>query len=346
MSRFELILRVDAPGAGGYTTADILSAASQRLRDRLYGRLGLRARGGWVTIRLDKAPPVLRRLLEACRAEGAVVGTATVTERMDRDEIAAADWFYLETRTADNSFSLSDDYPAFRPGNLPPGHALNHTFVSQAVVDTYRRVGLTGLSFLRCRNAGRKQVPGWFVALPEGFLGHGLDHPWFDRAAWVRDTGANRHARVSSLETAQYAFHQRWLRRDPGPDDHLVTTLPRLLPIPAVESPLVGVTFVTVPRYWTAVFPRADFAYVPWGEDGPNRDGKILRFRKLAVSGRARSALIDAGLFRAREFLPVRSVAAPEPGVARLDERFPPVPPMYPPEELAGLRQREAALPG
>jgi hypothetical protein len=40
----------------------------------------------------------------------------------------------------------------------------------------------------------------------------------------------------------------------------------------------------------------------------------------------------------------VRSVTSPEPGVATLDDRYPPDPPMCSREELAVLRRREKEL--
>lgn len=347
MSHFVLVLRVDAPAPGGYTTGDVLTDASQKLRTSIYRKLGLEVHSNaWVTIKLNvaKGRETLRQLLEECRVEGAVVGAGTVTEQFMDEDIAAADWFYLVTKTAGDSFSLWDDYPCYKPGTLPDGQVLNHAFVSAAFVEVCGRLGLTGLSFLRCRNAGRKRSAGWFVALPDRFLGHGLDHPWFDRDRWVRDVAAHPGMRSSSLQAAQYSFHDRWLRDDLGRDDQLVTTLPRLLPIPARDSSLTGLTFVTIPRYWTRTLPDTDFAYIPWGEDGPNRVGKVLRFRQLVVSGRARAGLMDARLLGAKVFLPVRSVARPEPGVALLDELYPPVSPMYTAEELAELRRREKML--
>jgi hypothetical protein len=79
-------------------------------------------------------------------------------------------------------------------------------------------------------------------------------------------------------------------------------------------------------------------------EDGPNREGKILRFRDLLVGGRARAALLEAGLFEEKVFLPVRVVDQPEPGVQVLDDDNRPLKPMYTPAELERLRQQEAEL--
>jgi hypothetical protein len=70
----------------------------------------------------------------------------------------------------------------------------------------------------------------------------------------------------------------------------------------------------------------------------------MMRFRMLAVSARARAALLADGLFDDKAFLPVRTVAVPEPGVEALDRTDPPIPPMYTPAELAALRAREKRL--
>jgi hypothetical protein len=343
--RYELQLRVDVPAPGGQSLGDALGPRSQEMRTAIYGALRLRVHShSWVRIDLGTAHgrQMVERLAAECAAAGAVMGTATVTERLDDVESAAADWSLLHTKTAYDSFSLWDDYPSYRSGTHPKGHALNHTFVSSEFVDAYRALGLTGLSFLRCKNAGRKQGPPWFAALPDHFLGHGLDHPWFDRDLWVREVGPHSSKRTSSIDTAQYAFHRRWLRADRVARDAVVGPLLALVPEPPPEeSTLLGLTIVTVPRYWTAASPAADFAYIPWGEDGPNREGKILRFRQLAVSRRARAALIASSLFPAEVFLAVHSITAPEPGVAVLDELYPRAPPMYTPDELAELRRLE-----
>lgn len=346
MARYELDLRLDAPAAGGL--AEALTEESARTRAGIYRELRLKVHSNaWVRIDLgsDAGQRKLGQLHEACRAGQAAAGAGTVTELLDDDESAAADWFYLTTRTAYDSFSLWDEYPSYKPGSHPAGHALNHTFVSAAFVEASERLKLRGLSFLRCRNAGRKPGPAWYVALADHGLGHGLDHPWFDRRLWIREVGEHPGRRSSSLDMGQNTFHQCWLRSDLGRDARILRPLLQLFPRRAdYESNLSGLGIVTVPRFWIRAFPDADFAYLPWGEDGPNREGKMMRFRQLIVGRKARQALIDAGLFSGKEFLAVRSVADPEDGVEILDERYPPVPPMYTAEELAALRSQESRL--
>jgi len=345
MLRFELELRVDAATLGGIEPVG-LSEESQRVRARIYKQLGLKPHSGkaWVTLDLESATGwgVVRKLADECRTGGIVVGSARAREKLDTD----AAWFQLLTRPAYDSFSLWDDYPSFRAGTHPEGHALNETFVSDAFVAAVRRAGLTGVSFLRCAKKGRKAGPWWFAALPDHSLGRGLDHPWFDRQRWIRDVGGDRSKRSSPLATGQHYFHQCWLRDDPGTGRELLQKLLDLCPMPPARTPLQGLELLTVPRYWTQAFPDADFAYLHFGEDGPNRVGKILRFRQLAVSRKARQALVDEGLFSPTSFLPFRSVDTPETGVEILDRRHAPLPPMYTAEELAVLRANERKLFG
>jgi hypothetical protein len=348
MPQFHLQLRVDAPGRDGDRLAGALTEASQHARASLYRKLGLKAHSNaWVSIALgsDKGRRTVQAILAECRAGNVVAGSATVFERLDEAETAASDWFYVTTKTADRSFSLWDDYPSYTPGSVAGQHVMNHTFVSDEFVHVCERSGLRGVSFLRCRSRGRKPAPAWFVALPDQGLGHGLDHPWFDRRLWIRDVGDQPTRRTSSRDTGQNCFHQRWLRLDLGPEAEFLVPLLELFPPPGPREPtLSGLSFVTVPRYWARAFPDADFAYVPWGEDGPNREGKPMRFRQLVVSRRARQALIDAQLLAPKTLLAVHSISVPEAGVEVLDERHGPVPPMYTPDELAALRREERSL--
>ena len=334
-----LTLRVDAPG--GDPGRQIHSAESETLRKRIYGALKLRVFSvSWVTLRLGtpKAEEAIALLEKERRAGTAQVGTAHFAQPLAEEEEPQSDWCLLSTPQVSGSFSLWDDYPAYKPGSLPAkAHALNHTFVSEPFVSACDRAGLRGLEFLSCRNSGRKAAAPWFAALPAHSLGNGLDHPWFDRERWVHHVDGDPHKRTSAIETGQNEFHQFWLRSS-AESEPLVRRLLTLCPMPAEPvSGLLGLNFVMAPRYLARAEPKEDFAYVPWGEDGPNREGKIMRFRQLALRRRARDALIAAGLFKPRDFRRVRSVAAPEPGVLDLDARYKPIGPMYSAEERAAM---------
>jgi len=162
MPRFQLQLRVDSPSSDGDRLASALTEASERVRVDLYRKLELKVHSNaWVTIALgsDKGRRTVQAILEECRAGNVVAGSATVFERLDEAETAAADWFYVTTKTADRSFSLWDDYPSYTPGGMAGQHVMNHTFVSEEFVQACERSRLRGVSFLRCRSRGRR-VPG------------------------------------------------------------------------------------------------------------------------------------------------------------------------------------------
>ena len=341
MSSFSLALRVDA---GGRET--FLSSASVDTRRKVYAALGLKAYSvAWVRIvpGSAKGNSAIRQLRDWRDAGDLVVGAAILTETFDDRDTEQAAWFYLRTRTVDD-FNLWDPYPHCKPGSLPKVHALNHTFVSSAFVSTVDRRRLTGLSFLRCESRGRKRAAPWFVALPSESLGRGVDHPWFDRTRWLRDVRDRPERRSSAIDVGQYGFHQCWIRKAAEREAPLDQILPLCPAPPAFTTGIEGLQIVTIPRYWSGVVPASDFAYVPWGEDGPNREGKTLRFRMLAVSARARAALLDDGLFDRKAFLPVRVIDTAEPEIEILDRPHARLPPMYPAFELAALRIQEERL--
>jgi hypothetical protein len=332
--RYELTFRVDAPGDDRQFTSDV----SEQYRKRIYGALKLKGFSvAWVSVRLGT--PKWEEVRALLAKERVLVGTAHLAEILDEED--EWEWSLLSTRQVSGSFSLWDDYPSYKPGSLPKNaHALNHSFVTGEFVTACERAGLRGVEFLECKNSGRKAAPPWYAALPAHGLGRGLDHPWFDRERWVRHVQHDSHKRFSGIDTGQNHFHQFWLRPQ-AQGEPLVRQLLDICPMPkAPESGLFGLTFVMAPRYLARVQPKEDFAYVPWGEDGPNREGKMMRFRQLAVRRRARNALIEAGLFKPRDFLRMRTVAKPEPGVVDLDAKYPPPPPMYSAEELGAMRAK------
>lgn len=336
------MLRVDAPDTPAQK-GGMLSPASEVLRKKIYGELKLKARSvAWITMEFGskKGDAAIAHLIAEREAGRIVVGSAYLTEAIDWSKAGECDWFLLSTRQVDD-FNLWDGYPGCKAGTLPKVNALNHTFVSSAFVETCTKRRLRGISFLQCANRGRKAARPWFTALPDQFFGRGLDHPWFDRSKWLPHAGHRPKARTSAVNIGQSHFHQRFLRADAKHE--VLEAMLRLCPPNPSGSSIEGFQVVGIPRYWSGAVPDADFAFIPWGEDGPNREGKLLRFRQLMIAKRARAALIDAGLFDQKAFLPVTIVrdAAHE---HILDRNMPPIPPMYSAAELEILRARERNL--
>jgi hypothetical protein len=339
---FSLMLRVDAPDAPAQK-GGMLSPASDALRKQVYAGLKLKPTSvAWITLvpETTKGDAAIARLIAEREAGRLIVGSAYLTEAIDWDTAGDAEWFLLNTRHIDD-FNLWDSYPGCKAGTLPPVHALNGTFVSSAFVETCKERQLRGISFLQCENRGRKKGKPWFVALPDHSFGRGLDHPWFDRAKWLPHAGHRPDRRVSAIDIGQSQFHQRFLRDDAR--HPVLDAMRRLCPPDPSASSIEGFQIVGIPRYWSGAVPDADFAFVPWGEDGPNRDGKLLRFRQVMIANRARAALIGAGLFKQKAFLPIIVVRNATPDYI-LDGNSPAIPPMYSTAELAILRARERDL--
>src|SRR5688572_29950047 len=274
---YDFTFRVDAPGDDRQFGSDV----SDEYRKRIYGALKLKVFSvAWVSIRLGT--PKWEEVRAFLIKERVLVGSAHLAEILDEED--EWEWSLLHTPQVSGSFSLWDDHVEFKPGSLPKkAHALNHSFVTGEFIATCERAGLRGIEFLECKNAGRKAAPPWYAALPAHALGHGLDHPWFDRDRWVRHVRDYAGKRFSGIDTGQNQFHQFWLRKE-AQNEPLVREMLEVCPMrPKAESGLFGLKFVMAPRYLARVEPKDDFAYVPWGEDGRNREGKMMRFRQLAV---------------------------------------------------------------
>ncbi len=111
--------------------------------------------------------------------------------------------------------------------------------------------GLTGLDFLWVRDLGRYQAPQWYAAIAQRPLGHGLDHPWFDRtnplaraATLGGDVSSDGSYGVRHFDNRH--FGDRWTSGDAEIDDLL-----RLFP---GDTPL-GLIMNAVPRYRPLLVP-------------------------------------------------------------------------------------------
>lgn len=311
-----------------------------------YRTLGLRASGAWAT--LDPLAPKSARALERLelfvRSGAARLAEVRLRESPSAAELEACEWFELGNRffKGDPGFSLWDDYPSCRSAAVPDGiHLFACCVVSAAFRALVRARRLRGLEFLRVKEKSRKPKPAWFVALARAPLGQGVDHPWFDRARWEAYLRAHpAETRDQDPTRPPGHFRGAWVRDAAYRSEPLLARLLRLVPEKS-ETPLAGLTVLPVARYWRERIPAADFAYVPVGRDGPNREGKMLRFRALCASRRARDALLRAGLLRDQDTVPLAVVDAPPAAAPNLDRRHPPALPMYTPAELAALRAEE-----
>jgi hypothetical protein len=322
--------------------------AAPEFRKSFYRSFGLGRSDTWATI--DPATPkgvrALDRIELLVKSGAVLLGEARLQESLTGAELDACEWFELGNRffKGDPGFSLWDDYPSCRSAAIPNEvHLTADVLVSEAFRAVVEAERLRGLEFLRVKEKSRKPKLAWYVGIARQQLGQGVDHPWLDRGRWeqyLRDHASRTYDQDPTRPPGHFSGH--WVRDDAGRSDALLARLLRLVPEGAGPV-LEGLTVLGVPRYWRERLPAADFAYVPAGRDGPNREGKILRFRKLCARRRARDALLAAGLIREQDAEPLLVVDEPPAGAPNLDLLYPPAPPMYSDAELAALRAQERA---
>lgn len=370
-----LVMRLDsASDAGGNDTEQ----AFHDLVRRTFADAGFRMSGRrWAEVPLDDPPALLSLVerLEALVCDDVVrVAAGHLAFRLEDDEGALLEWFELDPA---RTFPLrrSAPYQEFSAGDLPPGcHVASGGthFVSEAFKRAVEQEGLTGLELLWVKDTGRYRASQWYEAMPVAPIGRGLDHPWFDRAAfeawWARggDTLAmteraiaashgverlvfeasrdelpRRRAKAIGKEARRFGarvFDNRFFRAGAGfadERDRLVRlfVFEDLLNSLRVSSPLV-----VLRRF----LPPTDFAFSWGGLDGGARDDDTVRFGRVCFNRRVRDVLLRRKLVRPHECRGVRVLdeAPPDSSVFDDPERSPPR--LIGVDELARLREDEA----
>lgn len=373
-----LAFRVDPhPSWSGHSASadeNQRARAEHDFQRELYASFGLELVSyAWAEIDLTspRIEDIFTRLTELDAAGEARFGAGVLTEALTPEEQGTCEWFVItDTRQFDgHDFSLWDDYPRCRAYKIPASdHVVERQFVSHQFKGLVEEQGLRGVEFLWVEDRGKFRAEPWYQAIPRQAMGHGLDHPWFDRAkedAYVRERLAERgvdpdevfHPSRSPAEypfghpVAAFAAHapefrqgtdgfeSRFLRDEwsTGVDLH-----DRLLGMFTNRDDVALTVQRINPHFLRGAVPDADFAYIWWGPDGPNRDGKIMRARELCVNRRTRDLLVAARLVPAGKFTGVVLCDEPPPGVPDLDTGSPVPPPAYPDDILTGLRAEEA----
>jgi hypothetical protein len=312
----------------------------RRARQAVYHSIGLRLFSqAWAKTVLT--PATARRIVAAVVPGRTCLGSGILSETLTDEENQTCEWFVLADRHSSigNDFSLWSEYPQCRADRYPATlHAQGQHFVSQRFKETVERHGLTGLDFLWVRDLGRYQAPQWYAAIAQRPLGHGLDHPWFDRtnhlaraATLGADVSPDGSYGVRHFDNRH--FGDRWTSGDGEIDDLL-----RLFP---GDTPL-GLMMNAIPRYLRSCVPDTDFAYV-WGDPTElSREGRTVRPRDLCFNRRARDILLEHQILSSNDALGVLLLERPPAGVVDLDARASSYPaPVLLPAELSRLRTLE-----
>lgn len=344
MPRYELSLRVDAFASTGELapSLSLLSPEYREFEDRvrvirtgLAKQFGIRLSGPWMelasdTSTLDSFVAELERMRDSHQA---APGSIFVSERLTAEEEAACEWFSIRVQARGEIEAIErlreHGYPSVKAVDLVGNAiAVDGAFVNEHAARALREAGVTGAELLWARDRGKWAAPQWYVLIATTFAGRGVDHPWFDRAAWLAASapfGVRTHIGIHRFDT-------RWFVPDWSSGHGALDRLMRM-----VTPDLLGVMFHSPRRLLRDRMPAVDVAWVPWDVEQGLVDSHTLLVRR-----RVRDLLVDRRLARPVDFEGVLLVDR-EPGVAYLDdtERSSPPPPVLP-ARLAELRAEES----
>ena len=369
MPRYTLSFRIDPlPGAGladatpnPDVSAEVTLDAQQQeyeFRKAFYHSHGLKLYSyAWAEIPLDSPKlPGLLAALEDLQARGiAMLGSGHLTELPTEQERAQSEWFIVtdDTSADPNGDVPGDGYPTGHAYRFPTGsHVLGQgRFVSERFRAAVEENQLTGLEFLWVNDIGRYRAMQWYVAIPRACMGHGVDHPWYDRAharVLVERALAEREATgvwkpVATVRPeGTWHFYTPALRAGWSIGDPIADRLLSLLPQKEAHT----LTIYALRRFLRDRVPQTDFAY-HWSMYGarPGPDGTMRVLPNLCLSRRAKDELVRRGLLREKQVECVVLVDRPNgPDTEYLDHQGACPLPVYGGPELDQLRTEQLRL--
>ena len=344
MPRYELTLRVDAYASSGELAASLsfLRPEYREFGDRVRAirvgfakRFGFKLSGPWMQLSSDASTlDAFAAELEGMRdSQEAAPGSIFVSEALTAEEEASCDWFTVRVQARGEMEAIErlreHVYPSVKAVDLVGSAiAVDGAFVNEHTARALREAGVTGAELLWARDRGKWAAPQWYALVATSFAGRGVDHPWFDRAAWLavsKPFGVRSHI-------GMHRFDTRWFVPDWSSGNGALDRLMRM-----VTPDVLGVMFHSPRRLLRDRMPDVDVAWVPWDVEQGLVDAHTLLVRR-----RVRDLLVERRLARPEYFEGVLLVDR-EPGVVYLDDSEPssPTPPVTP-ERLAELRAEES----
>ncbi len=207
---------------------------------------------------------------------------------------------------------------------------------SEEFVRAIEDAGLSGLEWLPLEESSSSDPRHWYEVYATAPIGRGLDHPVLDGARRIAAMGKHYYAPYHFAEPNVFPGAAR---TDVEFNDPIVSRL-----LKAVNE---GQLHLRGPhRYVREHLPSLDFAYSFWNGWNDNTKRKNGRNRNLCCSGRARAALVKAGVLKPSRFEALATVLATDADTEIYDRTIPhPLPlPAYTPDEAAGERKRREEI--
>lgn len=336
MPKFTLSFRIDPhPDRMASASHEDEMELEQEIRLPLYKEFGLKVYSyAWVSA--EEVWPHWQRLLERMqvleKSRDVIFGSGILDEQNTEEEKALCPWFLLKAPNILEMFSLFDPYPTCKAFQLPPGkHVMERHFVSEIFKRVVEEERLTGLDFLWVRDKGQYRAPQWYAAIAQNPLGHGIDHPWFDRAAYESSIKGPPMYKSGMTHFDNRYFQSNWSTGKSELDEIL-----RLFP-----KDSLGLTFQSERlQFLKKQVPSSNFAY-HWSDADSRVDGKMIRFRELCMDRKAKEALCRGGVVQEADLVGIRLLDALPAGVSDLDAVECPSP-VFTEKEWPELRKQEA----
>lgn len=291
---------------------------------------------------IDVANKILNLSNELAQKRIGYIDKGMLCEKIENTESKEIAWYKVYSDSNDDykEFALGDFYPkckAFRYTDKI--HIQNNHYVSEEFKACVEKNKLSGLKFFWVMDVGKYKARQWHCAVAEEPIGHGLDHEWFDRDNYVKnsiekdkikpDPISNNLMRFNSLFRSgiwhfdSKEFKNTWTTGIEN-YDQLLSKFPK-------ESR--GLRFISIPRFQKKYLPKTDFAYAWSRVDGPNYEGNYVRERDLYINQRAKDVLLQNNLIEERRLVKVIICEEIPDGVADLDNNAKCPPPVYTNEE-------------
>ncbi len=352
MPKYSLLFRVDPlPTWEGYKTWDWKKLtfntkvkkenAEYEFRRKLYHDLGLKLESrAWADINLDSDNLItILNVIKELKHKGvACLGSGILREEMTEDELNNCEWFLINPPklSVGYDFSLWDPYPTCRADKFSPLlHIQEYHCVSEQFKKIVEQKKLTGLEFLWVEDKGKYKARQWYSAIAQEPLGHGIDDVWFDRQKYEEISGKIDPIHNYGMRSFDNEyFKEGWTTGSPQKDELL-----KMFP-----KECFGLNFYTQPRFLRKHLPDTDFAYIWDHVDGPNREGKIMRFRDLCFNKRTKDILIEKKMISMENVSGILLYNRLPKGINDLDKNVGFPPPVYTSKEFLLLKKEEALL--
>jgi len=183
----------------------------------------------------------------------------------------------------------------------------------------------TGIEFVWLKDVGRFQAPQWYVPIAHAPVGARVDHPWFDPTKRPPLVPAPHNKYRIGVQTFKKAEFRTGVSLGNSDADRMMSLFP-------ADRDMESVTILGPHIALRQFLPNVDFAYLWYPAGG----------KELCITRRVRDKLLQAGIIKPDECVPIVVVDEPPPGAEVLDGRVEVPPPLLHGDALVATKAEAA----